>query len=518
MSKPAYFVGPWDLNRDLACVPGSPSDGSVVFVESIAKGQALPYHRQKLVMVLAAQQHFAAELRQDGYDVSIVNAKSYVDGVRAHVVERSATKVIALRPREWGLERALERAAESGELEAPLELHDDGGEGGHFLLTRDEFAKWAQGRKSLRMDTFYRWVRSRGGWLIDGGKPMGGKWSLDSENRKPARGVAPPSVPSYPLSEITKAVMDRVATWPNHWGELKGFDWPVTRADALRELESFFGERAVRYGDYQDAMLSGETWMWHARISAAMNLSLLHPREVVERAVAAWEEGEMPLNAAEGLIRQIVGWREFVRGVYWHRMPLMRSANGLGATRPLPDFYWDPEHTTMRCMSESVEAVRRHGYAHHIQRLMVLGNFALLAGIAPIEVSHWFWAGFVDAYEWVELPNVMGMALFADDTFTTKPYAASASYIDKMSDYCGSCPYDRKARTGRAACPFNHLFWSFLARHRERLASNHRLAVLYRTWDRWSPDYREEVLSASDGFLNSLTPAATGWSFEDDAC
>ncbi len=518
MSKPVYFIGPWDLHRDLACVPESPTDGSVLLVESIAKGSALPYHRQKLVLVLAAQHHFAAELRDDGYDVSIVNAPSYVEGIARHVAERSATKVVAMQPREWGMSRALEAAGAAGALGAPLELHDDGGSGGHFLLTRQEFADWAEGRKALRMDTFYRWIRARGGWLMEGGKPIGGKWSLDSENRKPVRGVAPPSVPSYPPSAITREIMSRVADWPDHWGDLESFDWPVTREQALQELNVFFKERAHLYGDHQDAMLGGEPWMWHARISAAMNLSLLHPREVVERAIEAWQHGDMPLNAVEGFVRQVVGWREFIRGVYWHRMPEMRAANGLEAHRPLPKFYWEPDKTDMRCMRESASAVERHGYAHHIQRLMVLGNFALLAGISPVEVSHWFWAGFVDAYEWVELPNVYGMALFADDSFTTKPYAASASYIHKMSDYCGGCRYDRKVRVGPNACPFNHLFWSFMAKHRERLRTNFRLAALYRTWDRWDESHRQEILAASQSFLDSLDAADHGWTFDDDAC
>ncbi|MFT6395493.1 MAG: deoxyribodipyrimidine photolyase-related protein [Bradymonadia bacterium] len=518
MTKPAFFIGPWDLHRDLACVPNLPADGSVLFVESVAKGQAMPYHRQKLVLVLAAQHHFAEELRAEGYDVTIVNAATYVEGIAAHVAERGSSKVVAMQPREWGLAEALRHAEESGVLGAPLELHDDGGTGGHFLLTRAEFADWAKGRKSLRMDTFYRWTRARGGWLMEGDKPIGGKWSLDAENRKPVRGVTPPAVPSHPPSEITREIMDRVATWPGHWGDLEGFDWPVTREAALRELDSFFDQRAHLYGDHQDAMLSGEPFMWHARISAAMNLSLLHPREVVDRAIDAWQQGLMPLNAAEGFVRQIVGWREFIRGVYWHRMPEMREANGLGAHRPLPNFYWEPEKTSMRCVRESAGAVQQYGYAHHIQRLMVLGNFALLAGISPIQVSHWFWAGFVDAFEWVELPNVHGMALFADDTFTTKPYAASASYINKMSNYCSGCEHDRKVRVGPNACPFNHLFWSFMAKHRERLKSNYRLAALYRTWDRWEEAHRQEILSASAEFLHSLTPADYGWTFDDDAC
>lgn len=517
--RPCFFVGPWDLNRELAVVPEDPRAGSVLFVESVAKGRALPYHRKKLVLVLSATHHFARELREAGYDVSVVNAPTYVEGIRRHVEERGSSRVVAMQPREWGLQRALEDADAEGALGAPLTMLEDGGEGGHFLLAREAFLSWAKGRKTLRMDQFYRWMRKRTGWLMDGGKPVGGKWSFDADNRKtPKKGVRPPKASSYPPDALTTRIMERVAGWPGHWGEVEGFDWPVTRADALEELRRFVDERLPRFGDYQDAMLADEPFMWHLKLSPAMNLGLVHPDEVVAPVVEAWERGDAPLNAVEGFVRQVIGWREFIRGVYWLRMPHLREANLLGAQRPLPAFFWEPDKTRMRCMSQSVATVQRHGYAHHIQRLMVLGNFALLAGIAPLEISHWFWAGFVDAFEWVELPNVHGMAVYADDAFTTKPYAASASYIHRMSDYCGGCAYDRKARSGEGACPFNALYWDFMARHRERLESNPRVAVLYRAWDRWSDDERAAIRDRARSFLDGLEPSDHGWRFADDQC
>lgn len=518
MSRPAFFVAPWDLNRALACVPDDPAAGTVVLVESVAKGSALPYHRKKLVLVLSAMHHFAAELRADGYDVTIVNAPTYVEGIRRHVEARGASEVRCMWPREWGLQTALQRADAAGTFGVPLWLHDDGGEGGHFLLPRAAFAEWVEGRKTIRMDHFYRWMRKRTGWLMDGKQPVGGKWSYDSENRKPASDAVPPEPVGEPPDEITREIMARVADWPGHWGSVDGFDWPVDRAGALRALDAFFDARARQFGDYQDAMLHGRPFMWHARLSAAMNLGLLHPREIVEAALDRYDAGQMPLNAAEGFVRQIIGWREFIRGAYWHLMPGLRAANQLGADRPLPDFYWDPGKTDMRCMQDSVQAVLDHGYAHHIQRLMVLGNFALVAGLRPIDVSHWFWAGFVDAYEWVELPNVHNMALFADGTLTTKPYAASASYIHKMSDYCGDCAYRHQDRVGERACPFNHLFWTFMDRNRARLSENPRLGMLYRTWDRWDASHQDAIRAASARFLGGLTPAAHDWSFDDDAC
>ncbi|MEM1415242.1 MAG: cryptochrome/photolyase family protein [Myxococcota bacterium] len=519
--RPAYFVAPWDLDRRLACVPAAPEDGSVVLVESHAKGRALPWNRKKLVLVLSAMRHFAAELERDGYDVEIVNAPSYAEGIRRHVAARGSTKVVALVPREEGLAKGLAKA--EGTLGAPLELHDDGGEGGHFLLSRADALAWAATQKPAknatqvwRQDRFYAFMRKRTGWLMEDGKPVGGKYSFDADNRKPAKGVRPPDARRFPPDAITREVMERVAKWPGLWGDVEGFAWPVTRAQALEALDHFVRERAPSFGPYQDAMLRGEPFMWHALLSVAMNLSLLHPREVCESALRAYEDGAMPLASCEGFLRQVMGWREFMRLVYLARgAEAMREANTLGASRPLPAFFWEPEKTDMACLREAVTTVRDEGYAHHIQRLMVLGNFALLAGVKPIELSHWFWAGFVDAYEWVELPNVHGMALYADDTFTTKPYAASASYIHKMSDHCRGCAYDRTKRTGEDACPFNALFWSFLAEHRELLSRNYRIRGLFRTWERWDEAERQAIRDRAEGFLASLEPAEASRGVDD---
>ncbi|MDY7094011.1 MAG: cryptochrome/photolyase family protein [Acidobacteriota bacterium] len=514
----AFFVGPWDLHRDLACVPDDPAAGSVVLVESVAKGQALPYHRQKLVLVLSALHHFARELEAEGYDVEVVHTPTYGEGIRRHVEARGAERVVALQPREWGLQRSLEAAAESGELGAELDLRPDGGEGGHFLLRREEFEAWAEEQgSSFRMDSFYRFMRQREGWLMDGDEPEGGRWSFDQENRQPPPDESPPDLPRYEPDDLTREIMARVREWPGHWGEVDGFDWPVTREQALAELDHFLELRGEGFGPYQDAMVHGERFLWHSRLSPALNLGLVLPREVVERTVGAYREGRLPLASAEGFVRQIIGWREFLRGLYWRRMPELREANHLQASRLLPAFYWQPERTDMRCLEDSARAVLETGYAHHIQRLMVLGNFALLAGVEPIQLSHWFWAAFVDAYEWVELPNVHGMALYADPSFTTKPYAASGAYIDRMSNYCGDCRYRVKERTGENACPFNSLFWRFIARHRDLVAKNPRMSALLGTWRRWSEEQRQEILEQAEGFLDGLEPAEHGWSFEDDA-
>jgi len=513
-------VGPWDLHRDLGCVPVRPEDGTVVIVESVSKSRALPYHRKKLVLVRSAMHHFARHLQAEGFDVEVVRARSYLAGIRKHVERVGADEVVALMPREWGIYRAFVEARDDsldGALGARMTLLDDGGAGGHFLLPRDGFGHWAGGRKQLRMQHFYSHMRKHTGWLVDDeGKPEGGKWSFDTENRKPPGDARPPPAPHHEPDDLTHEIMSEVADWDGFWGEVEGFGWAVTREQALADLDDFFAQRADQFGPYQDAMLGDEPFMWHTLISTSLNLGLLHPAEVCARIVSAYAAGDMPLASAEGLLRQILGWREYIRGMYWHRMPELRSANALGGKRRLPQLYWDESHTDMRCLEQSVRAVRAHGYAHHIQRLMVLGNFALLCGVEPIELSHWFWAGFVDAFEWVQLPNVHGMAMFANTDFTTKPYAASGNYIHKMSNYCGDCAYSVRKKHGDEACPFNHLFWHFMEQHRDLLADNPRLGMLYRTWDKMKPEDREAILRSSASFLGGLRPADHDWSFHDD--
>ena len=518
MTRPAFFVGPCDLDRRLSCVPRTPDEGTIVLVESVAKGAALPWHRKKLVLVISAMRHFAAELRADGFDVEVRRAPTYAEGIRRHAAERGSSHVIALVPRDHGLEASL-RAADLG---VPLVLRDDGGPGGHFLLSREAFAEWARGRDTLRMDTFYRWMRRRLDVLLDAGNPVGGRWSFDADNRKPAKGARPPALPRYAPDETTRQVMAEVDGWSTGWGRTEGFGWPVTRTDALHALERFIAERLASFGDFQDAMIEGESFLWHACLSPALNLGLLHPTDLLDAALGAHARGEAPLNAVEGFVRQVIGWREFIRGVYHHRMPGLRSANRFDADTPLPDLFWDPDRTGMACVQDAVRSVHEHGYAHHIQRLMVLGNLGLLIGVDPHALSRWFWAGFVDAHEWVELPNVVGMALAADPTFTTKPYAASGAYIHKMSDHCEGCRFNVKKRVGEDACPFNALFWDFMARHREDLGRNPRLGMLLRTWDRWSEDEQDAIRAHAGGFRSALRPAAEDpvfgpWTFDDDA-
>ncbi len=338
-------------------------------------------------------------------------------------------------------------------------------------------------------------------------------------------------MPWFKPDQLTSKVMRWVGV-VGAWGKLEGFGWPVTRAQALTWLEHFIEVRLERFGPYEDAIRSDERFLFHSLLSVPLNLGLLRPDEVARAAASAYQRGKVSLASAEGFIRQVIGWREFIRGVYWHSMPGLRSANQLGASRPLPDFFWHPDRTQLQCVREAVESVEEHGYAHHIQRLMVLCNYATLAGIDPRAVSHWFWAAFVDAYEWVELPNVVGMGMFGTGAFTSKPYVASAAYLKRQSGLsakgrgpraakleapCARCSFDPDQRVGPQACPFNAMYWDFLSTHRERLGGNLRMRQLLSTLDRFGPAQVEAIHQTAEAHRKSLAPLEPAWSFDEDA-
>jgi deoxyribodipyrimidine photolyase-related protein len=327
------------------------------------------------------------------------------------------------------------------------------------------------------------------------GKPTGGEWNYDKENRKPPKaGMQVPKRLRHQKSAITKEVLALVnERFASNFGTLEPFEFAVTREQALMELEHFIAVILPNFGDYQDAMVAGEPYLYHSLISAYLNAGLLLPLEICRRAEAAYRAGQAPLNASEGFIRQILGWREYIRGIYWHHMPEYATRNTLNANTPLPDFYWNAQ-TDMFCMAETVRHTRDHAYSHHIQRLMVTGNFALLAGLDVAEVQAWYLAVYADAYEWVEMPNTLGMALFGDGgVVASKPYAASGKYIQRMSNYCDQCRYDPEAMTGDTACPFNALYWDFWARNADTLRGNPRIPYVYSTWDKMANEKRESI-------------------------
>jgi deoxyribodipyrimidine photolyase-related protein len=462
--------------------------------------------KPRIALFLAAMRHFAAALRAEGAAVdyrelgpeaSEATAGESLDALLGASLARLAPdRVILVEPGEWAVRERLRAVlAAAG---CTWEMRPDR----HFLCTHEAFATHARGRRQLRMEFFYREMRRAHGVLLDaGGGPEGGEWNYDVENRGsfgrggPAALEPPPAPPlRFAPDAITREVLGLVAQrFAAHPGELAAFDWPVTRAEALAALEDFVARRLPRFGLYQDAIWTGEPWLFHSRIAAALNLKLLDPREVLAAAEAAYRAGRVPLAAAEGFIRQVLGWREYVRGVYWLQMPLYLGRNALGASAPLPAFYWDGD-TEMACLRDAIGQTLRLGYAHHIQRLMVTGLFALLLGVDPRRLHEWYLAVYVDAVEWVELPNTLGMSQYADGgVMASKPYVASGRYIQRMSNACGGCRYDPARPTGAKACPFTTLYWDFLARHEPELRRNPRMAMQMKNLARLDAAAREAI-------------------------
>ncbi len=479
-------------------------------VEAEGEAAYVRHHRQKIALVLSAMRHFAEQLRADGVRVEYVrlddpsNSGSLAREVEGAAARLRPGRVVLTEPGEWRLRNDLLELR--GVLAASLEIHPDD----RFLCSREEFARWAEGRRTLRMETFYRAMRRRTGWLMTGQTPEGGRWNFDARNRRRLpRGHRPPARLRFRPDATTREVMRLVgARFATHFGDLDSFSWAVTRAEATRALRHFVDDCLPWFGDYQDAMQAGEDYLYHSALSPYINLGLLSPREVCEAVLAAWRAGAAPLNAVEGFVRQILGWREYVRGVYWTHMPGYAATNHLGARRSLPTFYWSGD-TPMACVRACVEATRRNAYAHHIQRLMVTGNLALLAGIAPREVEEWYLCVYADAYEWVELPNTHGMALYADGgLLASKPYAASGAYIDRMSDYCGRCAFVPSLRAGEKACPFTTLYWNFLVVNEGALRGNPRMTLAYRNLARMGDDARRQVVAAAQAALRRLDGAS----------
>ncbi len=482
-----------------------PAQDVVLLLEVAEECSYVPHHQQKIVLFLSAMRHFAAALQARGVRVDYVrlddpeNTGSFTSEVARALARHRARRLVLTEPGEWRVKQMAEGWAERFGL--PVEIRADD----RFFASRARFAAWAKGRRGWRMEHFYREMRREHAVLMADGEPVGGAWNYDAENRKRLPpGLALPVRRRFPPDAVTREVMALVAArFGGNFGDLAGFAWPVTREDALAALADFITHALPRFGDYQDAMQAGEAFLHHALLAPALNLGLLLPREVCAAAEAAWLAGAAPLNAVEGFIRQVLGWREYVRGIYWTLMPDYAESNALEAHRPLPAFYWTGK-TRMRCLREAIASTQAHAYSHHIQRLMLTGNFGLLAGVAPGEIERWYLAVYADALEWVEMPNTLGMAVFADGgRMASKPYAASGAYIDRMSDFCRDCAFDVAKKTGAGACPFNYLYWAFLLRNRERLRGNPRLAMPYRTLEGWSPARQQACLAEADAFLAS---------------
>lgn len=497
------------VSHGLSALDGlDPAQDVVLMMEVREECTYVPHHPQKIVLILSAMRHFAAELQARGVRVDHVrlddpaNTHSFPREVARAVARHRPACIIATQPGEWRVQEAMGGWEDA--LGLPVDIRPDT----RFLAELGFFRRWAHGKKQLRMEFFYREMRRATGLLMNGAQPEGGEWNFDAENRKrlPA-GTRPPAPPAFPPDAITQEVMALVdREFGQHFGRLEGFNWPVTAKDARKALDAFITQRLSRFGDYQDAMAEGEATLFHALISTSLNAGLLLPREACEAAEAAYRAGRAPLNAVEGFIRQILGWREYVRGLYWLRMPAYKRLNAMEARRALPEFYWTGK-SGMRCMDAAIGQTRDMAYAHHIQRLMVTGNFALLAGVHPDAINEWYLAVYADAYEWVELPNTHGMAIHADGgVMASKPYAASGAYINRMSDHCGKCRFDVKASTGEGACPFNPLYWDFIARHAERFAGNPRMAMPLANLRKMAPEKLAAMRAQAREFLDRHAP------------
>ncbi|MEQ9617508.1 MAG: cryptochrome/photolyase family protein [Phycisphaerales bacterium] len=479
----------------LRTLEASKDEHVVLMMELENESEHAPSHVQRTVLFLSAMRHAALDLASDGWDVHYTalddrgNTQNFKDKLTRMIERFGAREVRVIRPGEWRVQQEIEDACDDSGVE--LRVDEDP----HFLCSIDEFCEWAEGRKQLVMEFFYRKMRKDLGILIDeNGNPESGQWNFDKDNRASFRDrPRPPEPVEYSADEITRGVIDLVTKRMDLPGKIESFNFPVTRRQALAALRRFLDDRIEKFGPYQDAMWTGEHFLYHSMISTSLNLKLINPREVVERTLEAHRENNLPLNSVEGFIRQIIGWREFIRGVYYFEGPDYPERNELGHDGALPEFYWDAE-TNMACMKHALRSVVGHAYGHHIARLMVTGNFALISGIDPQKVHAWYLGMYADAVEWATAPNTIGMALHADGGVVgTKPYCSSGNYINKMSNYCKDCGYNRSKRSGDDACPFNVFYWDFLNRHKKRFSKNNRMSLILKNLDRIDNDEMQQI-------------------------
>ena len=481
----------------------------LLFIESRQSFGKLPYHRHRLMLILSAMRHFAAERQAEGWRIDyhrLADAPEMHPALLRHCKSCAPSEILITQPNNHDERLALGSLLKK--LECPLRIIPTT----QFLCSEQDFTELAQGKKRLLMENFYREMRRRTGLLLESdGKPTGGDWNYDSENRATLRdwekagSPLPEPLPRPKQDAITReAGRDLETFFPKAPGKADDFALPVTREESLAWFEHFLEKRLPQFGTWQDLMVQGEPDMFHSIISPMLNIGLLDPLECAKGAEAAYRRGKAPLHAVEGFIRQIIGWREFVNGVYWLKMPAYGQVNGLEAERPLPSFFYDGK-TDMNCLHQTLEEVLKGGFNHHIQRLMILGNFLLLAGVKPREALRWFNEMYIDAHDWVMAANLLGMALHADGGFmATKPYAAGGAYIHKMSNYCGGCVHNPGIKSGEGACPFNLLYWNFYETHHERFSNNPRTSMMVRSWMKRPAEERSAIVTQSKAFLNSL--------------
>ena len=498
------------LNEQISSLSDCDKQNDVVLIAEVREEATyVKHHKKKIVLLFSAMRHFANQLRDANFNVAYRyyddedNQGSLLNEVKLALQRHNLQHVVVTFPGEYRLLKSMQQWELV--LGVSVEIRPDD----RFISTPEQFSKWADGRKQWRMEYFYRDMRRQTGLLMEGDQPIGGKWNFDHDNRKSMPSdVQPPKPYTVEPDETTQAVMKLVEnTFTDHMGSATDFSYAVTRSQALEVAKQFIDQRLPNFGDYQDAMREGDVWLFHSHLSFYLNSGLLLPLEVMQMAEQAYFDNAAPLNAVEGFIRQILGWREYVRGFYWHCMPTLQHDNYFEHTRALPEFYWTA-HTNMNCMRQCISDTKQHAYAHHIQRLMVIGNFSLLAGLDPVAVNEWYLLVYADAYEWVEMPNVSGMILFADGgKLASKPYVASGQYINRMSDYCKNCGYSVSKKTGPKACPFNYLYWDFLIKHQDKLAKNPRMALIYKSLGRMSEDNIAAMQEQAQALLSKLDSA-----------
>ncbi len=484
-----------------------PSKDQILMAEVGAEANYVAHHKQKIALIFSAMRHFADSLMRDGWHIhyhtyDAEKPELCLSDIAQRVIQEQAiNELVITHCGEYRLQHAIESQWQE-KLGVPIRILADD----RFIVSLAEFNDWAKNKKQLRMENFYREVRRKTGLLMSGDQPVGEQWNFDAKNRKRYQGEPPlPPKLEFQHDAIDHAVLRLVEEhFPNNPGRLDPFLWGTKRSQALQALDHFIQHRLKYFGDFQDAMVNNSHDLFHSLLSPYLNCGLLTPKEVCKAAEQAYRSDLAPLNCVEGFIRQIIGWREYVRGIYWLKMPDYATQNSLQNSRDLPNYYWTG-NTRMQCMQQAFQNTFDHAYAHHIQRLMVTGNFALLAGIKPSAICEWYLAVYADAYDWVELPNTLGMVMHADGGFLgSKPYAASGNYINKMSDYCQHCEYNVKTGTDHDSCPFNSLYWHFIDRHRTIFSDHHRMRMIYASFDKMDTEKRKRTLDRAEYLLENL--------------
>ena len=496
------------LSHNISALNFISKDRDIILMTEVQEETVyVPHHKKKLVLVLSAMRHFAAELEEKGYKVEYVrlndhdNTGNLISELERFISKYQPNKVIVTEPSEHRVLTYYQ--ALQSRLKTPLEIREDD----RFISNRIEFQQIFLNKRSYLMETFYRKMRQKTGLLMDGSKPIGGQWNYDKQNRKAIpTSIATPKIPSFRQDEITLDVIKLVEQlFSQNFGDASDFSFAVTKKDALIAFEDFINNRLSRFGEYQDAMRSDLEFGFHSIISMYINIGLLSPLECCKTVEQAYYNKKTDIASAEGFIRQIIGWREYIRGIYWLKMPEYKTLNFFDNKRSLPSFYWDESKTDMQCLKHSIKQTRIHAYSHHIQRLMITGNFAMLIGVCPDQLDEWYMSVYIDAFEWVEMPNTRGMASYADGGIVgTKPYAASGKYIQRMSNFCDTCKYDPNKVVGENACPFNYLYWNFIITHKQKLEKNPRMMYAYLNLKKKSDVEIKAISKAAAEFLEAL--------------